>query len=340
MHIFSLYALSAQPFLPLLAVPTTLSLLRSSDSLSSPISLTFETFGPQIPSAAVNAAFGGAITKIYPFLHSRPDDPITDDEFKYQAVGGGVSIGVVAALRHGITWQILNTVLRRVSGFMNGVVGGRQHMQALTFEISRGGDRVGEGFVLYRPGHPLLGLKDNETEPLVARAAPSLNLSTVNATHYQIPDTNIKLVFGFFGDTIPDQDVSSAFEGVHSQILYPLSLNPGLPIPNNRFDYGRSGVRITVLANRRDSMTWRRLSQVLGGLYGFMQGPPEHKQFLTCEIFEIGHGNRGYASVWYNPPSLQVTKRALLNIITTHTPLGLIFASRTHQSSSNSNTLA
>ena len=310
MHIFSLYALSAHFLQPLLAVPTTLSLLTSSNSLPSPISLTFDSFGSGIPSAAVNAAFGGAITKIYPFLQSRPDDPITNDEFKYQAVGGSVHIGVAAALRHGITWQLLNTVLRRVSSFMNGVVGGRQHMQALTFEISKGGDRVGEGFVLYRPDPPVLSLKDAN---LVARAAPSLELSTVNATHYKIPETNTKLIFGFFGDAIPDSCVSSAFEAAHSQIVYALSLYPGLPVPRNRFDYSRLGVRITVLANQRTTMTWNQLSRILGGLYGFMVGPPEHNQVLTCEIFEIGHGTKGYASVWYNPPSVQVTKRALLN---------------------------
>ena len=52
-----------------------------------------------------------------------------------------------------------------------------------------------------------------------------------------------------------------------------------------------------------------------------MTGPPEHDQALTCEIFEIGHGNRGYASIWY-APSVQVTKRALLNT-TDHLPLVL-----------------
>lgn len=311
MHILSLYILSALLLRPLLAVPTTLSLLTGFNSPRSPISLKFEPFGPQIPSAAVNAAFGGAITKIYPLLHTRPDDPITNDEFDYQAVSGSVHIGVVAALRHGITWQILDTVLRRVSDFMNGAVGGRQHMQALNFEVSKGGNRVGEGFVLYRPNPPLFRLKDaNDTELLVSR---SLNLSTVNAIHYRIPDTNTKLVFGFFGDAIPNSGVSSAFEGAHSQIVYPLSLNPTLPVPNNRFDYSRSGVRITVLASRLTNMTWRQLSQILGGLYGFMQGPPERNQVLTCEIYEVGHGNKGYASIWYSPPNIQVTRRALLN---------------------------
>ena len=322
MHILFLYALSALFSQPLLAVPTTLS-LTSSNSLSLPTSLRFYPFGPQIPSAAVNAAFGGAITKIQPFLQSRPNDPITNDEFHYQAVGG-VQIGVAAALRHGITWQLLNAVLRKVSGFMNGDVGGRQHMQALTYEISKGGDRVGEGFVLYRRDPALLSLKDaDETEPLVARAAPSLELSPVNATHYRIPDTNTKLVFGFFGDAIPDAGVSSAFEGAHSQIVYPLSLNPGLPIPHNRFDYGLVGVRITVLAGQRTTMTWKQLSRILGGLYGFMTGPPAHNQALTCEIFESGHGKKGYASVWYTPPSLQVTKRALLLNTTAYIPLVL-----------------
>ena len=318
MHILTLYALSSLFFQPLLAVPTTLSLLTS------PISLTFYPFGSQIPSAAVNAAFGGAITKINPFLHRRPDDPITNDEFHYQAVGGRVHIGVAAALRHSITWQLLNTVLRRVSGFMNGVVGGRQHMQALTFEISKGGDRMGEGFVLYRPDPPLLSLKDaNERGRLVARAAPSLSLSTVNATHYRIPNTDTNLVFGFFGDAIPDLDVSSAFQGAHARIVYQLSLNPDLPIPHNRFDYSRSGVRITVLAKQRTTMTWQNLSQILGGLLGFMQGPPEHLQILTCEVYEVNDGKKGYASIWYNPTSIQVNKRALLNITTDHTPLVL-----------------
>ena len=314
MHIFSLYAFSTLFLQPLLALPTTLSLVTSSHSVASPISITFYPFGPEVPSAAVNAAFGAAITEISPFLQRRPNDPITNDEF-YQAIPGSVHIGVAAALRDAITWQLLNTVLRRVSGFMNGVVGGRQHMQALTFEISEGegGDRVGEGFVLYRPGPPLLSLQDaNETELLVARAAPSLELSTVDAIHYRIPDTNWKLVFGFFSDAIPDRIVASAFEGAHSRIIYHLSLSPGSPIPRNRFDYSLSGVRITVIGNERALMTWKQLSVVLGGLYGFMNGPPEHYQVLTCEIYDVGHGTKGYASIWYTPPGVPANKRALL----------------------------
>ena len=327
MHILSRHALLSTLFLlqPLLAVPTTLSLVTSSDSVASPISLTFYPFGSRIPSAAVNAAFGGAITTISPFLQSRPNDPITNDEFHYRAVDGSVHIGVAAALRDGISWQLLNTVLRRVSGFMNGGVGGRQHMQALTFEISEGegGDRVGEGFVLYRAGPPLLGLQDvNETELLVARAAPSLGLSTLDAIHYTIPDTNTKLVFGYLGDVIPESVIPLVFEGAHSRIIYHLSRDPGLPIPHNRFDYSLSGVRITVFGNERALLTWKKLSVVLGGLYGFMNGPPERYQVLTCEIRDVGHGTKGYASIWYTPPpSVQGNKRALLlNISSNPTP--------------------
>ena len=133
--------------------------------------------------------------------------------------------------------------------------------------------------------------------------------SRANAIHFRIPNTPFKLVFGFFGDLIPVLEVSAAFEGAHLQILGPLGQHPASPIPGDRFVYGRSGVRISVIVNKSTVMTWRQLSTVLGGLYGFMVGPPEHFQLLTCEIAFTGHGNMGFASVWYYPPSLQVTKR-------------------------------
>ena len=60
-------------------------------------------------------------------------------------------------------------------------------------------------------------------------------------------------------------------------------------------------------------MTWKDLSYVLGGMYGFMAGNPEHYQLLTCEIAYAGRGNVGFASVWYYPPTLAVTKRAQVN---------------------------
>ena len=132
--------------------------------------------------------------------------------------------------------------------------------------------------------------------------------SRANAIHFQIPNTPFKLIFGFFGDLIPVSEVSAAFEGAHLQILGPLGQHPTSPIPGDQFVYGRSGVRISVLVNKTTVMTWRQLSTVLGGLYGFMVGPPEHFQLLTCEVSFTGHGKMGYASVWYYPPRLQVTK--------------------------------
>lgn len=60
-------------------------------------------------------------------------------------------------------------------------------------------------------------------------------------------------------------------------------------------------------------MTWKQLSWVLGGMYGFMTGTPEYYQLLTCEITSRGIGSVGFASVWYYPQRLQVTKRVLPN---------------------------
>ena len=137
--------------------------------------------------------------------------------------------------------------------------------------------------------------------------------SRANAIHFRIPNTPFKLIFGFFGDLIPVSEVSAAFEGAHLQIVGPLGQHPNSPIPGDRFEYGRSGVRISVIVNRETVMTWRQLSTVLGGLYGFMTGPPEHIQLVTCEISFTGRGNMGFASVWYYPPRLQVTKRAQPN---------------------------
>ncbi len=297
---------------------TTSNVLANSDSLPLSTSLTFHLFGSQIPSSAVNAAFGGAITKVYPFLHKQPDDPITGGEFRYRAIGGNVQIDVTAAVRHGISWQQLNSILRQVSSFMNGDVDRRPHMQELLFEVLKDGTKTGEGLISYHPSHgiqsrdPTPAPKNtNDTKLLLALTDPSIDTQTGNAFHFPIPNTPFILIIGFLGDAIPISGVWAAFEGAHTQIIGPLGQHPSSPIPGERFEYGEQGVRITVLVKRGTIMTWKQLSWVLGGMYGFITGAPGHYQLLTCEISFTGHGMVGFASVWYYPPSLQVTKRTL-----------------------------
>ncbi|KAL9072406.1 MAG: hypothetical protein Q9161_003576 [Pseudevernia consocians] len=296
--------------------------LTESNSLPSTISLTFDLFTSQIPSSAVNAALSGAIIRIYPFLLDRPNDPITNDNFQYRAVGGSVQIGVTGVPRRRLSWRQLNSVLRQVASFMNGDIGtSRQHMQELSFEIIIDGTKVGDGLVSYHPSHglqsansPLANLTNsNDTRLLLAATDPSIKSLTANAIPFRIPDTPFTLVFGFLGLAIPISKVSVAFDGAYLDIISPLAQHPASPIPGNRFEYEKDGVRFIVLANEGNIMTWKQLSWVLGGMYTFMDGTPEHYQVLACHIVFVGHGNVGVASVGYNPPGLEVTKRAPLN---------------------------
>lgn len=306
----------------MITINTTSNFLTGTHSHPSPTSLTFDLYGSRIPSPAVNAAFSGAITKIYPFLSRQAGDPITNDDFQYRAIGGSVQIGVTAVQRHGISWRQLDAVLRQVSTYMNGGLGeGQPHMQELSFEITIDATRVGEGLVSYRPSRssssrdpPPASMKDaNDTKFLSALPDPSPNASAVNAIHFRIPNTPFKLIFGFLGDAIPRTEVGAAFEGALSQIVDHLGQRPDSPIPGERFEHREEYIRITVLEKPGTAITYKQLSWVLGGMYGFMTGNPEHYQLLTCEISFIGHGNIGFASVWYYPPNLQVTKRAQLN---------------------------
>ena len=295
--------------------------LTVSNSLPSSTSLIFDLFGAQIPSSAVNAAFNGAITRIYPFLQNHPNDPITDDNFQYRALGGSVQVGVTAAPRHRVSWRQLDSVLRQVASFMNGDLGAsRQHMQELSFQIIEGGTKMGDGLVSYHPSPGLQSANStlvnltnsNDTTLLLATNDPSVNSLTANAIPFRIPDTPFILEFGFLGRAIPISNVHSAFAGAHSDIINPLAQHPTSPIPGDRFDYEKDGVRIIVLADKEIIMTWKQLSWVLGGIYSFMSGTPERYRILACHIEFIGHGNVGVASVGYSPPSLEVTKRALV----------------------------
>ena len=329
MHIFC--ALSALLVRPLLAIPTTIlspsdlrrdisiSLLEATDtssnvltdfnSLPSPTSLIFDLFGSHLPSSAVNAAFRGAITRIQPLLHSRPEDPITNDDFQYRTAGGSVQIGITAVLRHKISWQQLDTVLRQTSSFMNGdPTPSQQHMQELAFQIINDGVLIGEGLISYHPPRRIRSRDPTTenlkgTELLVLPTDPSLNGSTLNAIPFRIPGTPYKLFFGFLGDPIPAERVWAAFEGAHSKIIMPLGERPASPIPGERFDYIEQDVRITVLVNIGRVMTWKQLSWVLGGMYGFITTTPGHYQLLTCEIANLGNAKLGFASMWYYPPA-------------------------------------
>ena len=310
----------------LLAIPTTaldqsnfLINLTDSAFLSSPTSLklTFDLYGSQIPSPAVNAAFNGAITRIHPFLQTQPDGRIPGNDFQFRPVGGSVQIGVTGAPRHQVTWQQLDSVLRQAAGFMNGDLGtGRRHMQELSFEIIQDGTMIGDGLVSYRPVRGLqsgyltpANLTDlNRTGLLLSATDPSLYKPTVNGILYPIPNTPFTLNFRFFGATIPISNVSAAFEGAHSQILGFQVRDPDSHVPLTGFDYFRNRVRITVSTYSVVTMTWTQLSSVLGGMYGFMMGTPEHYQVLACDVLFIGRGSVGLASISDHPRKRKVTE--------------------------------
>lgn len=342
MYLF--YALSTLFLQPILTVPITVlaqsdvriespvSLLNTTNtfsngltgpkSLSSPTFLTFNLFGSQIPSSVVDAAFNGAITRIYRFLQNQPDDPISNDNFQYRAVGGSVQIGVTGFQHHQVSWQQLNSLLRQASHFMNGDLGaGRQHMQELSFEVFTDGTKMGDGLVSYhasrglRPENPVLAnlTSSNHSGLLLPATDPSLNSPTANDIPFRIPGTPFTLIFGYLGNAIPISSVWAAFEGAYSEIAGPLAQHPADSIPGDRFKYDEEGIHITVLANRGIIITWKQLSWILNGLYAFMIGIPEHYQLLMCDIVFAGHGNVGFAAVWFYPPSPEVTKRALLN---------------------------
>lgn len=342
MHILS--ALSALLLQPLLTVPTTerslsdvlnksfissldatnfSSSLTGSNSLASSIFLTFDLFGFQIPSSAVNAAFNGAIARIHPFLQNQPNAPITNDNFQYRAVGGSVQIGITGAPHQRVSWQQVDSVLRQAASFMNGDLGAsRQHFQELSFEIINDGTKIGEGLVTYHrsPGlqsaNSMLAnlTNSNDTRLISAATDPSINLLTTDPIPFPIPDTPFTLIFGFLSQAIPTPSVEAAFEGVHSEIFGSVAEHPTSRIPGDRFEYDKDFVHIIVVANQGIWMTWKQLSWVLGGLYGFMTGTPEHCQILACDIVFTGHGNIGFAAVGYYPPSLEVTKRVPLNV--------------------------
>ena len=337
MHIlFALATLLLQPVLtvptsdvrnnnsnsPLDATNTSSNGLIGSNSLPSPISLTFDLFGSQIPSSAVNAAFNGAITRIYPFLHNQPNDPITNNDFQYRAVGGSIQIGVTGVLNYRLSWQQLNSVLRQASSFMNGGLGAsRQHMQELSFDIIKDGTKIGDGLVTYHPSRviqfessmlPNL-TNSNDTGFLLPATDPSLKSKTADIIPFRIPDTPFTLMFDFLGHAIPILNVWAAFEGAHSEIASPLGEHSASHIPGGLFAYSKENLHITVLATGGIGITWKQLSWVLSGMFAFITGMPEHYQVLTCDIVFIGYGTLGYASLGYSPSRMEVKKRNLLN---------------------------
>ena len=309
MHI--LYTLSTLFLQPLLAIPATAPILTSPDSLASPISLTFDLFGSRIPSSAVNALFRGAITKIQPFLQHRPDDPITDDEFWYRTVGGSVRIGVAAAVRHAISWQDLDTALRKVSGFMNGDVGGSQHMQELTFEISKGGNRVGEGFVL--SDAPPIDLKDaDDTGLLLARA--DLTLAVLNTTahsalkplqvgsQFPVPDSSIIIDFRYCRVIIPPDVLDDTLSAMLDQIDRFLPAQKAEPIPGNTLFKAHEGVRVTIFAKVGKVLSWDQVHSIVKGLVLIVTEAVDFRRTMKFEAEDFHTGRFAYGQVQYRPP--------------------------------------
>ena len=348
----SLCTLYALFLLPLFTVSTTVplpsdsrndtsdSLLKATEDTANsrdffnphfwPISLSIHVFGFELPPVGVNAAFTAARVSIHPFLQSQPNRPITDDAFQCRAVGGSVQLLVTASLPDAISWHELNIVLLEIYYYMNGHTEDRQrHMQELSFDIIKAGMKIGYGLVAYYRSHslryrdPTLANRKNTDDKklLLVHTDPSLDVPTANAIHFRVPNTPFILVVSYLSDAIPSLEVLAAFEGSHSQILASLSGQPTSPIPGSRYMYSEKGVQITVVAIRGIFMTWKQLSWILGGMYGFMSGPPEHYQILFCEISSASQGSVGYASVSYLPPTIDAKgKRALFNA-TAHLPI-------------------
>lgn len=307
-------------FIPSLDAKNSSIGFTGSNSVPTSISLTFDLFNSQIPSSAVNAAFNGAITRIYLFLQNQPNAPITNNHFLYRPIGGSVQISVIANPNHQVSWHQLDVVLRQVANYMNGDMGTRrQHMQELSFEIIKDGTKIGEGLVSYylslslQLANSTLANLTNPNDTGVLLPAMDRSISTPSPIPYPIPSTPFTLIFYSFGNTIPMSNVCTAFEGVHNDILDELVHRPASPISGGRFEYEKYGVHITVRASKDVTITWKDLSSFLGGLYGFMTGTPEHYQHLKCFIVFLERYSVGLASVHYQRPGLDVTKRALLN---------------------------
>lgn len=320
--VLSPFDLRNESFVPSLDAKNSSNGSTGLNSLPTSISLHIDLFGSQIPSSAVNAAFNGAINRIDPFLQTQPNAPITNNNFRYRPIGGSVQIGVTVVPHHQVSWQQLDVVLRQAANFMNGDLGARrQHMQELSFEIIKDGTKIGDGLVSYFPSLSLqsadstLANLTNPNNTGVLLAAMDRSISTAYPVPYPIPSTPFTLLFDSFGNKIPTSKVHAAFEGAHVDILDSLVQHPTSPISGGRFEYEKGGVRIAVQASKGVNITWKNLSVVLGGLYGFMTGTPDHYQHLTCGIVFSDRYRVGLASVtYYLIPSLDVTKRNLLNL--------------------------
>lgn len=136
--------ITSHPSLTPLAVPIPYPIAGT------PITLTFNTFGPPIPVIYVNAAFTSALRKIQIHAIHHPDTPIPNNRWERRGVVSKVWITVVAYNGNEISWQELSSVVAAVLRFMTET--GEHRCRALEFFIDKVGEvETGYGSVAYFP---------------------------------------------------------------------------------------------------------------------------------------------------------------------------------------------
>ena len=134
-----------QPSLAALAVPIPYPIPGTQ------IGLTFNVFGPPIPSVYVNAALTSALRNIQSHVFHHPDTPIPNGRWTRGVVMSRIWIEVVAHDGSEISWLELHIVLTAVLRFMTET--GDDRCGNLGFLINRSGEGVatGRGSVVYFP---------------------------------------------------------------------------------------------------------------------------------------------------------------------------------------------
>lgn len=278
--------------------------LTASDHFHIPdttIDLTFTYFGRPLALRTVFETVGLAVDKISTNVRLHPTESITNGFFHQGHEG--LAIRVHQYVGDEITWFLLNWLLSGIQYYIS-QSGNSCEMRFEIDVVEKG--RVGYGS-LWDTGvesHDVAKRDPNNTSQQLRTSSVSKPMST-KSNHsllLLIPkESSITFSYHFFGQTIPESELSTCFTLARQSIRAKVQLYPHIGIPNGLFQYRAddSVVYIGIKAYADKIITWLLLDDILQVISSDLIG---ENHLWACEFeFEIypyeephGHGSLLY----------------------------------------------
>lgn len=257
--------------------------------VDTPITLLFFYFGMSIPGYGIEAVstLRSALSKIISKVETVPEDPITNNSFRFSKRFGPmkilVAVHTLLGTSHTISWRDLDAVLDGLAWFMQrDPDSGYPCNQGSNFQINVAGTgTIGQGTLWWTSS---TGVTEKRAG-IINSSLQSHNLSlSLPETHFAFPvrGTPITLIITFLARPINGigKEASLLLLAALHHIESLVDRHAELPITNNFFEVKKvfdspaGRLTIRVRTQETEDISWQDLQNILDGLNQFYVNDP------------------------------------------------------------------